>query len=307
MRLGAMVVTILVAALLVSFFLTVIPGDAARLMVGPEATPERYEAARRALGLDQPWLVRFSQWFISALHGDLGQSWRYPGMKVTDLLAQKLSLTFPLAGFVALLSFLLGLSLGVLSLLWFGRAADLLLSGLCQLGLAIPEFWLGIILIIFFSVRTKVFPAGGFPGWGEEKALAHLILPALALSIPRAAYFSRLARAALADLIFQDFVRTARAKGLGERAVLIRHVLRNGLIPVVAGLGLTFARLLAGTLVVEQVFGLPGLGRLALEAAFGRDIPLILGLTTFTVAVAVAASTTAELVYGFLDPRIRRA
>lgn len=307
MRLGAMVVTILVAAMAVSFVLTVIPGDAARLMVGPEATPERYEAARRALGLDQPWLVRFSQWLLSALHGDLGQSWRYPGTRVTELLVQKLSLTFPLAGFVALLSFLLGLSLGVLSVLRFGGTADLLLSGLCQVGLAVPEFWLGIILIGFFSVRAKIFPAVGFPGWGGERAWVHLILPALALSIPRAAYFSRLSRAALADLIFQDFVRTARAKGLAERAVFLRHVLRNGLVPVVAGLGPTFARLLAGTLVVEQVFDLPGLGRLALEAAFARDIPLLLGLTTFAVAAVVAVSTGAELVYGLLDPRVRLA
>ncbi len=300
-----MVATVLVVAMAVSLVLTVLPGDAARLMVGPEATPERYEAARKALGLDLPWPARFARWLSSALRGDLGQSWRYPGTSVSALILRGLSLTFPLAFFAAIFSFALGLTLGLFSAARFGKFSDLLLSGGTALFLAIPEFWLGIALIGIFSVRLDFFPSGGFPGWGEKRALAHLVLPLFSLGLPRAAYFARLSRATLAGLLFQDFVRTARAKGLRESRVLFGHVLRNGLIPSVAALGLTFGRLLGGALVVEQVFSLPGLGRLAVEAAFGRDIPLLLGLSLVTVAAVVATSTLADLLYALLDPRIR--
>lgn len=300
-----MVATVLVVAMAVSLALTALPGDAARLMVGPEATPERYEAAKRALGLDLPWPARFARWLFLALRGDLGQSWRYPGVPVSELILRGLSLTLPLALLVALFSFALGLALGLFSSARFGRFPDLLLSGGTAFFLAVPEFWLGIALIGIFSVRLRFFPSGGFPGWGETRAFVHLVLPLFALGLPRAAYFARLSRATLADLLFQDFVRTARAKGLDERRVLFGHVLRNGLIPCVAALGLTFGRLLGGALVVEQVFSLPGLGKLALEAAFGRDIPLLLGISLVTVAAVVATSTFADLLYALLDPRIR--
>jgi len=302
-----MVATVLVVAMAVFLVLTVIPGDAARLMVGPEAKPERYAAARKALELDQPWPVRLGNWIWRALHGDLGASWRYPGWSVVSLLGQGLQITFPLAFLASLLSFVLGVLLGVASAAQLGRPPDLLLSGLSQLGLALPEFWLGILLILVFSVRGQLLPAGGFPGWTGERAWAYLLLPALTLALPRVAYFARLTRAVLADVLLLDFVRTARAKGLGERGVLLRHALRNALIPLVAGLGLTFGRLLAGALVVEQVFSLPGLGRYAVEAAFGRDIPLLLGLAVVAAAAVAGVSTVAEILYGFLDPRVRAA
>lgn len=303
-RLAAMVATVLLVAMAVSLVLTVIPGDAARLMVGPEATPERYEAARKALGLDQPWPVRFGRWLFSAMHGDLGQSWRY-GDSVSTLILRGLSLTFPLAILVALVSFFLGLGFGLFSVARLGRFSDLIVSGGAAFFLALPEFWLGIVLIGVFAVRLGLFPSGGFPGWEKSQALAYLVLPLLSLALPRAAYFARLSRATLADLLREDFVRTARAKGLRESRVLFWHVLRNGLIPNVAALGLTFGRLLGGALVVEQVFALPGLGRLALEAAFGRDIPLLLGISLVTVTAVVVVSTFSDLLYAVLDPRIR--
>lgn len=299
-----MVATVLLVAMAVSFVLTVIPGDAARLMVGPEATSERYEAARKALGLDQPWPVRFGRWLFSAMHGDLGQSWRY-GDSVSTLILRGLSLTFPLAILVALVSFFLGLGFGLFSVARLGRFSDLIVSGGAAFFLALPEFWLGIVLIGVFAVRLGLFPSGGFPGWEKSQALAYLVLPLLSLALPRAAYFARLSRATLADLLREDFVRTARAKGLRESRVLFWHVLRNGLIPNVAALGLTFGRLLGGALVVEQVFALPGLGRLALEAAFGRDIPLLLGISLVTVTAVVVVSTFSDLLYAVLDPRIR--
>lgn len=302
-----MVATVFGVAMAVSLLLTVLPGDAARLMVGTEASPERYEAARKALGLDEPWPVRFARWLWGAFHGELGTSFRYPAFSVAELLRRGLAVTFPLAFFVALLSFSLGIMMGVIPAARPGSFFDLLLSTGSQTFLAIPEFWLGILLIGLFSVRLGWFPAGGFPGWEEGQGFGYLVLPTLALVLPRLAYFSRLTRATMADVLSLDFVRLARAKGLGEGRVLFRHALRNALIPLVAGLGLTFARLLGGALVIEQVFSLPGLGRLAVEASFGRDIPLLLGLTVLVTAMVAAAFTVADLLYALLDPRIRYA
>ncbi len=302
-----MVATVLGVAMAASLLLTVLPGDAARLMVGTEASPARYEAARKALGLDEPWPARFGRWLWAAFHGELGTSFRYPAFSVAELLRRGLAVTFPIAAVVALLAFSLGVIAGTVCAARPGSTLDLLLSTAGQTFLAIPEFWLGILLLGLFSVRLGWFPAGGFPGWGKGQSLSYLALPALALALPRLAYFSRLTRATMADILSLDFVRLARAKGLQEGRVLFGHALRNALIPLVAGLGLTFARLLGGALVIEQVFSLPGLGKLALEAAFGRDIPLLLGLTALVTAMVAAVSTAADLLYALLDPRIRYA
>jgi peptide/nickel transport system permease protein len=304
-RAAAMVATVLLVTMAVSLVLTALPGDAARLVLGPEAAPERYQEVRQALGLDKPWFARFFSWLFQALHGDLGFSFRYDQVSVAELLRRGLAITFPLAGAVALFSFVVGILWGLLSAARLGSVFDLSLSLANQTFLAIPEFWLGILLVGLFAVRLGWFPSGGFPGWGAPGAWRYLILPALALALPRAAYFARLSRAVLADLLFSDFVRTARAKGLSERVVFLRHALRNALIPLAAGLSLTFGRLLAGALVIERVFSLPGLGYYAVEAAFGRDIPLLLGIAAAVTAMVVAASTAADFSYGLLDPRIR--
>lgn len=302
-----MVATMLVVAMAVSLVLTVLPGDAARLMVGAEATPERYEAARSALDLHHPWPVRFARWLSQAMRGDLGMSFRYPAFSVSELLRRGLVVTFPLAALVTMLSFIAGLIVGVLCVAHLGGWWDTFLSLGSQTFLVIPEFWLGILFVGLFSVRLNWLPAGGFPGWEAPHAWLYLVLPCFALVLPRAAYFSRLTRAVLADVLSAEFVRTARAKGLPEARVLIRHALRNALIPIVAGLGLTFGRLLAGALVVEQVFSLPGLGKFAVEAAFGRDIPLLLGLSVLVTSAVVIVNTIADVAYGLLDPRIRYA
>jgi len=304
-RTAAMVATVLLVTMVVSLVLTALPGDAARLVLGPEASPERYQEVRQALGLDKPWFARFFSWLFQALHGDLGFSFRYDKVPVAELLRRGLALTFPLAGAVALFSFFLGILWGLLSAVRLGSVFDLSLSLANQTFLAIPEFWLGILLVGLFAERLGWLPSGGFPGWESSGVWRYLLLPALALALPRAAYFARLSRAALADLLFSDFVRTARAKGLSERAVFLRHALRNALIPLAAGLGLTFGRLLAGALVIERVFNLPGLGYYAVEAAFGRDIPLLLGISAAVTAMVVATSTVADWAYGLLDPRIR--
>lgn len=300
-----MVATVLGVAMAVFLVLTVLPGDAARLIVGAEAQPERYFFVRQALRLDEPWPVRFWHWLSQALHGDLGKSLRYQDRSVSEILRRGLAITFPLASGVAILAFLLGTILGTTAARDVGGPVDLLISTVSQAFLAVPEFWLGIALILLFSVALGLLPAGGFPGWNEAQALHHLLLPALALLLPRVAYFSRLSRAVMVEALFSEAVRTARAKGLSERRVVFVHALRQAILPLLAGLSLTLGRLFAGALVVEQVFALPGLGRYAVEAAFGRDVPLLLGIAVSVTAVVVATNFFADLAYGLLDPRIR--
>ncbi|MBP7726644.1 MAG: ABC transporter permease [Candidatus Bipolaricaulis sp.] len=303
-RAVALLGTVLFAALAVFLLLTVIPGDAARLVVGPEATPEAYRAAREALGLDRPWPARFGDWLGQALRGDLGMSWVYP-RPVSELLVRALSVTLPLALLAIAVASILGLGVGILASSHLGRAADLGLMALAQIGIAVPEFWVGILLMGWFAVGWRILPSGGFPGWGEPGALAYLVLPALALSLPRGAYLARMVRAAVADVLSSDAIRTARAKGLPERRVILVHALRGALVPVAAAFGLTFARLMAGTLVIENVFSLPGVGWYAVRAANGRDLYLLLGIAVTAAALVGLVSAGADLAYAFLNPRIR--
>lgn len=303
-RAVALAGTVFLAALAVFLLLTVIPGDAARLVVGPEATPDAYARARDALGLDRPWPARFGAWLGGAVRGDLGQSWVYP-WPVGELVAQALAVTLPLALLSIALASVLGLAIGLLAASHLGRWADLGLMALSQVGVAVPEFWVGILLVGRFAVGWRLFPSGGFPGWGDPRAFAHLVLPALALALPRGAYLARMMRAAVADVLASDHIRTARAKGLPERRVILIHALRGALVPVLAAFGLAFGRLLAGTLVVENVFSLPGLGWYALRATDGRDLFLLLGIGAVAAAMVGVVSTAADLAYALLNPRIR--
>ncbi|HAZ30217.1 TPA: peptide ABC transporter [Candidatus Acetothermia bacterium] len=302
-RAVALAGTVFLAALAVFLLLTVIPGDAARLVVGPEATPEAYARARDALGLDRPWPARFADWLGRAVRGDFGRSWAYP-WPVGELLSSALSITLPLALLAIAVASVLGLGAGLLAASHLRRRVDLGLMALSQIGVAVPEFWVGILLIGWLAVGWRTFPSGGFPGWGDPRALSHLVLPALALALPRGAYLARMVRATVADVLARDHIRTARAKGLPERRVLL-HALRGALVPVTAAFGLTFARLLAGTLVVENVFALPGLGWYAVRAASGRDLVLLLGIAVVTAAMVGVVSTLADLGYALLNPRIR--
>jgi peptide/nickel transport system permease protein len=303
-RAVALAGTVVLAALAVFLLLTVIPGDAARLVVGPEATPEAYARARAALGLDQPWPIRFWYWVGGALRGDLGTSWVYP-WPVEELVGKALTVTVPLALLAMALASVVGLGVGLLAAARLGRWTDLGLMTLAQVGLAVPEFWAGVLLVGWLAVGWRAFPSGGFPGWGNPQALSYLVLPALALALPRGAYLARMVRATVADALAAPHIRTARAKGLPERRVILVHALRGALVPVTAAFGLTFGRLLAGTLVVENVFSLPGLGWYALRAADGRDLYLLLGIAVVAAGLVGIVSTAADLAYAFLNPRIR--
>lgn len=303
-RTGVSTITLLVVVFFVFAAINLVPGDPARVLVGAEAGPEEYQAARERLDLDRPWPVRFVRWVGDLLRGNWGESLRY-SRPAGQLVAGGLSVTVPLAALSLLFSLLIALSLGVVAAGRLGGWVDLATVGLAQLGAALPEFWLGILLVRLFAEHLGWLPAGGFPGWGSSRALVHLLLPAVALALPRGAYLARMVRASLADVLREDYVRTARAKGVSGWRVLGAHALRNALIPVVTGAGLTFARLLAGAMVVENVFVLPGLGRLAVVAVDARDLPLIASLATAVAALIVLVSLTVDLSYSLLDPRIR--
>jgi len=303
-RTAASAGTLVLVALAVFFVVSVIPGDPARIVVGPEGDPEAYRLARERLDLDRPWPARLGRWLGGLVTGNWGISLLYDE-PVVGLVGSGLAITVPLAALALALASLLALPLGVAAAKRPGSWVDLGTVGLAQLGTALPEFWLGILLVGFVSVRHGLLPASGFPGWETPRALLHLVLPAVALALPRAAYLARMVRAALADVLSEDYIRTARGKGIAERRLVWRHGLRNALVPVVTTAGLTLARLLAGALVIENVFGLPGVGRLALVAVQARDLPLVAGLATAVAALIVIVSWLVDLSYGLLDPRLR--
>jgi len=303
-------VGLLVTLFLVSFavfaLLSVLPGDPARLVVGPEASEAAYQAVRVRLDLDLPWPVRFGRWLGRIVtRGDFGRSLSLD-LSVSGLLANALSVTMPLALLAMATALVIAIPLGMTAATRPGGWLDLATMGLAQLGMALPEFWLGILLVGFLAVRAGLLPAGGFPGWTPAgPALEHLILPALALALPRAAYLARMTRAAMADVLSAGYIQTARGKGVPELSVLGRHALRNALIPVITTAGLTLGRLFAGAIVIENLFYLPGLGRLALTAVRARDLPLLSGVGLVVAGLMVTLSFTVDLLYGLLDPRIR--
>ncbi|MEO8250593.1 MAG: ABC transporter permease, partial [Burkholderiales bacterium] len=265
-RLIALACTLIGTSVLVFLVLEVLPGNAAQMLMGPDASPEAVAALAAKLGLDQPAIVRYFAWIGGMLRGDLGTSYAY-GSPVAELVAERLALTVPLALMAMLLTVALALAAGVYAASHHNRWGDVGMMGLAQIGIAIPNFWFAILLILLFSVKLQWFSAGGFEGWDDPlDALKSLLLPAISLAVVQAAILARVTRSAVLEVQREDFVRTARAKGLSRSGALWGHVLRNAMIPVVTVMGLQFAQLLAGTIVVENVFYLPGLGRLIFQS-----------------------------------------
>ena len=299
------VLTLLAISFVVFLALNVLPGDPARLVVGIEASPDLYNRVRAELGLDRPWPVRYLHWLGGIVRGDLGRSLHYR-RPVGALLGAAVAVTFPLALLAFLLSLLIAFPLGILAARRRGSSLDAALMGIAQVGLAVPEFWLGFVLVLAFSAGLHLLPAGWFPGWGAGfPALRYLVLPALALAVPRGAYLARMVRGSLLATLGEAYVAVARSKGLPETRVLLLHALRPALIPVVTSGGLVFGRLLAGAIVVENLFYLPGLGRLALASVLARDIPLVEGVALVAAGSILAVNLLADLSYGLLDPRVR--
>jgi peptide/nickel transport system permease protein len=305
-RLFTLLLTLLGASLVVFVVLEILPGNAAEVLLGPDAAPEAVAALAVQLGLDQPAWQRYGQWLAGLLTGDLGDSHAY-STPVLGLILERLALTVPLALLAMVLASALALAAGVYAASRHNRLGDVGVMGLAQVGIAIPNFWFAILLILVFSVKLQWFSAGGFPGWGEGvlPALQSLLLPAVALAVVQAAILARITRSAVLDVLREDFVRTARAKGLTRRAVLWGHVLRNAMIPVVTVMGLQFANLLAGTIVVENVFYLPGLGRLVFQSIANRDLVVVRNCVMLLAAMVVAVNFVVDLLYAAIDPRVK--
>jgi len=305
-RLGAFVATLGVVSVLVFVVIRVLPGDPALIIMGTEASPEAAAALRRAMGLDRPIPVQYLEWVAGALRGDLGRSIQYD-VPVGNLILSRLRVTLPLTLLAALFMTTLALPLGVYAATHQRRLGDYVAMVASQLGIAVPSFWAGLLLILVFAVQLGWTRAGGFDGWqaGIWPGLRSLILPGIALGLIQAAILTRTTRSAVLDVLRADHVRTARAKGLSERVVAWKHVLRNALITIVTILGLQLGQLLAGSIVLENVFYLPGLGRLALGAISARDLPVVQGVVLFVAAVIVTLNFAVDLLYGLLDPRIR--
>ncbi|TCQ10511.1 peptide/nickel transport system permease protein [Rhizobium sp. PP-F2F-G36] len=306
-RFASLFLTLLAVSALIFLVMDVLPGDPAAIMLGTSATSETLEALRRELGLDQPLVLRYLSWLAGVATGDLGTSYTY-GVPVAGLIAERLAVTLPLAFIAILLSVAIAIPLGVASAARRNGAVDYAAGLLSQMFIAVPGFWVGLLLVMVFSVSLGWVPSGGFPGWqaGPMPALGALVLPAIALALPQAGVLTRVTRSAVIDVMNEDFVRTARAKGLRRRTALWRHAVPNALVPVVTILGLQFTFLIAGAVLVENVFNLPGLGRLALQALSQRDIIVMQDVVLFFAALVIVMNFLVDLSYLALDPRLRK-
>jgi peptide/nickel transport system permease protein len=305
-RVAAFVATLLFVSALVFIVVRVLPGDPVALILGTEADPEVAARVRRAMGLDRPLGVQYVDWITGAARGDFGVSIQYD-VPVTRLILSRLPVTLPLTLLAALFMVAAALPLGVYAATRHRRAGDYLTMILSQIGIAVPSFWAGLLLILLFSVHLGWVRSGGFEGWsaGLWPALRSLLLPAFALGFFQAAVLVRATRSAVLDVLREDYVRTARAKGVPEALVIGKHTVRNALIPVVTVAGIQLGQLIAGSIVLESVFALPGLGRLALGAISARDLPVVQGVTLFVASCIIVINFAVDLLYGLLDPRIR--
>lgn len=305
-RLFSLAITLFFVSVLVFVVIRVIPGDPALIIMGTEGSPEAAERLREAMGLNRSLLVQYLEWIGRAFRGDLGRSIQYD-VPVGQLVVSRLAITGPLTLLAAAFMVLAAIPLGLFAAARHRRWSDYLAMTLSQLGIAIPSFWAGLLLILLFSVKLGWVKAGGFDGWeqGLGPALKSLLLPALALGLFQFAVLTRTTRSALLEVLREDYVKTARAKGVTEWSVLVKHTLRNAMIPVVTVVGLQLGQLIAGSIILENVFYLPGLGRLALGAISARDLPVVQGVVFFVASLICVINVAVDLLYGFLDPRIR--
>jgi peptide/nickel transport system substrate-binding protein len=305
-RVGVLMATLLVATAVVFVIVQIVPGDPVRYMMGLQADPDTVAATRHQLGLDDAPAQRYFRWIAGLLHGDFGRSFTYR-IPVGELIAERLQVSLPLAVFALLISTAIAFPIGLVSAARRGRASDAVLSSMTQLGLAIPNFWLGILLVMVFAVGLHWVSAGGFPGWeaGLSAGLRALTLPAIALAMPQAAILARVLRGALIDTLHEDYIRTARAKGAGEWQILWRHALPNALIPVLTIVGMQFSFLLAGGVIIENVFFLPGLGRLVFQAIVQRDLIVVQSVVVMLVFAVVTVTFLVDLAYVLANPRLR--
>ncbi len=311
-RLASFAATLAVASLVVFAVLELLPGRPAEVMLGDTATPEAVAALEARLGLDRPAPLRYLSWVGGLLRGESATSYAYD-TPTFELIAERLQVSLPLALLAMMLTVVVALAAGVYAAAHHRRAGDTGVMLLSQLGLSIPNFWLAILLILLFAVQLQWVGAGGFPGWTEGDGgslgagLAALLLPALSLAAVQAAILARVTRSSVLEALREDYVRTARAKGLSRSQVLWGHVLRNAMIPVLTIMGLQFANLITGAIIVENVFVLPGIGRLVFQAIANRDLVLVRDVVMLLAAVVVLVNFVVDVLYAVVDPRLRRA
>jgi len=305
-KLITLVLLLFCVSITVFAVLFVLPGDPAQIILGINATPESLAGLRADLGLDKSFLGQYFDWIGKLLTGQSHQSIHYK-MPVFELIVSRLAVTGPLALLAMLFAVVISIPLGIYAARHQNQRGDVTVMAFTQLGLATPEFWLGILLVLFFSVELNWFAAGGFPGWSANAggSFKALLLPAFALGVIRASILTRLTRSSMLEVLREDYVRTARAKGLKERTVVYGHALRNGLIPVLTIMGLQLGQLLAGAIIIENVYFLPGLGRLVFTSIGMRDLPVVRDIVLLMATAVVSVNFIVDLAYVYVDPRIK--
>ena len=305
-RLLASIPGLFLVSLITFGLLWLVPGDPASIFLDASATAEALDRVRRELGLDRPFLVRMGEWYIRLLQGDLGTSLLL-NRSVTEAILERLPITLSLTAMAFVVSVLLGVTAGVMAAVRHGRAADQSLMSLALLGLSIPEFWLGLVLVWLVAVLVPIFPAGDYVAFAKDPLqwARHLALPTFTLACIQMGFVARMTRSSMLEVLSQDFVRTARAKGLPEPYVVLRHGLVNAMVPIVTVMGIMVGALLGGAVVTEQVFSIPGLGRLIIGAVLSRDFPVIQGGLLFLALIYLSVNLAVDLLYAVIDPRVR--
>ena len=305
-RFLGLLLTLLVVSFVIFLVMKVLPGDPAQVVLGLNAKPAELEKLREDLGLNQPIYLQYGNWLAGFITGDMGRSFFYE-KGVGELIRGRLGVTLSLTFLASLLSISIALPFGTFAATRKGKVGDFGVIALSQIGISVPSFWLGMLGLLFFSVQLNLLPSGGFPGWGTNPlgSLRSLVLPAATLAVIQSAALTRLTRSSTLDVLSQDYVSTARGKGLSESRVIYKHVLGNSLISVLTLVGLQVGQLLAGAVVIEMVFHLPGLGRLLILAVQQRDLQLVQGIVTVLVGAIIVINFLVDLTYSWLDPRIR--
>ena len=299
------ILTLLTVSIVVFAVMNVLPGDPALTILGLEASDDAINALRVKLGLNEPVFSRYINWVLNALNGDFGDSHSF-GVPVSGLILERISMTVSLAVFGMLLTILIALSLGVGAAANHRKFGDWGVRFFSQLGIAVPAFWLSILLVILFAVKLRWLPPGGFPGWGDPLlAIKSLILPTIALALVQSAVLARVTRSSALEVMRLDYIRTAKASGFSRKRILWRHVLPNALVPIVTIVGMQFAAVVTGTIVIENVFYLPGLGRLIFQSIANRDLPTVQALVMMFAVIVVTANFIVDLLYSVIDPRLR--
>lgn len=305
-RFSLLIVTVFLVSFITFAVFQIIPGDPIRIMLGPEADEARVETLEKQLGLDQPLITQYGNWMSGVFTGDLGDSIRF-SRPVSELIADRLPVTLSLAFLSIAIVIMVAIPLGIYIAKRPNTLQDLVLSSVTQVGMAIPSFWLGMLLMLGLGMTFQFFSISGYVPWSESitGAFGSLLLPAITIAIPQIAISFRYIRNTILEQLQLDYVRTIRSKGITERAVMYKHVLRNAMIPILTVFGLIFAEVVAGTIIVEQVFGLPGFGSLLITSISYRDFPLIQGIVMYITIVVVVINFVIDMLYAILDPRIR--